>query len=269
MQFRVADGAVSDTSYNPVLGEPLRTPIIRLADIVAQKTRRLTLNEVEGTAGSDLDPVTGKVMAYPGGPLEVLINNTRWGGTRRLPGVDRVEGLANEQAIPGFTRDGVTGNYLSELPKEGDTEIWEIVNLTNDAHPMHLHLVQFQVLGRRGFHVKEYAAAYAAAFKGGFDLAKNATVGPGLVIPAYGPPLDYNVPVGGDVPASEGATPEPQPAAPPPAGGMPGQQPAGMGSPGEPAPPAGAFGGNPDITPFLQGPGHPAAAPRIPVGRTP
>ena len=73
------------------------------------------------------------------------------GRPRRLPGVDPVEGLANEQAIPGLTRDGVTGNYLSELPKEGDTEIWEIVNLTGDAHPMHLHLVQFQLLGRRGY----------------------------------------------------------------------------------------------------------------------
>ncbi|MBF0372440.1 MAG: multicopper oxidase domain-containing protein, partial [Alphaproteobacteria bacterium] len=30
----------------------------------------------------------------------------------------------------------------------GDTEIWEIHNFTEDAHPIHLHLVEFQVLGR-------------------------------------------------------------------------------------------------------------------------
>ena len=29
------------------------------------------------------------------------------------------------------------------------TEIWEFVNLTEDTHPIHLHLVRFQILDRR------------------------------------------------------------------------------------------------------------------------
>ena len=33
----------------------------------------------------------------------------------------------------------------TENPKLGDTEIWEIYNATGDAHPVHLHLVHFQV----------------------------------------------------------------------------------------------------------------------------
>ena len=33
----------------------------------------------------------------------------------------------------------------------GDTEEWEIYNFTADAHPIHLHLVRFQVVGRRLF----------------------------------------------------------------------------------------------------------------------
>ncbi len=33
----------------------------------------------------------------------------------------------------------------SENPALGDTEIWEIYNATGDAHPVHLHLVNFQV----------------------------------------------------------------------------------------------------------------------------
>jgi len=33
----------------------------------------------------------------------------------------------------------------TENPAEGDTEIWEIYNATGDAHPVHLHLVNFQV----------------------------------------------------------------------------------------------------------------------------
>jgi FtsP/CotA-like multicopper oxidase with cupredoxin domain len=36
----------------------------------------------------------------------------------------------------------------TENPGVDDTEIWEIYNATGDAHPVHLHLVKFQILGR-------------------------------------------------------------------------------------------------------------------------
>jgi spore coat protein A len=36
----------------------------------------------------------------------------------------------------------------TETPFLGSTEVWEIFNYTADAHPMHLHEVQYQVLGR-------------------------------------------------------------------------------------------------------------------------
>jgi spore coat protein A, manganese oxidase len=39
------------------------------------------------------------------------------------------------------------GADISELPQVGSTEEWQIVNLTEDTHPIHLHLVQFQVVG--------------------------------------------------------------------------------------------------------------------------
>ena len=35
----------------------------------------------------------------------------------------------------------------TEFPKLNSTEIWEFVNLTEDTHPMHRHLVRFQILG--------------------------------------------------------------------------------------------------------------------------
>ncbi|MFA7403615.1 MAG: multicopper oxidase [Pelobacteraceae bacterium] len=38
---------------------------------------------------------------------------------------------------------------ISENPKLGDTEIWEIYNFTADAHPIHIHLVQFEVINRQ------------------------------------------------------------------------------------------------------------------------
>ncbi|MBP2312135.1 multicopper oxidase family protein [Azospirillum soli] len=37
---------------------------------------------------------------------------------------------------------------ITEDPLRGATEVWEIYNTTADAHPIHLHQVQFQVLGK-------------------------------------------------------------------------------------------------------------------------
>jgi FtsP/CotA-like multicopper oxidase with cupredoxin domain len=37
---------------------------------------------------------------------------------------------------------------ITENPAVGSTEIWEMRNYSEDAHPIHIHLVQFQVLGR-------------------------------------------------------------------------------------------------------------------------
>ena len=42
---------------------------------------------------------------------------------------------------------------ITEKPVIDTTEIWEIVNLTEDTHPIHLHLVKFQILDRRAFDV--------------------------------------------------------------------------------------------------------------------
>jgi spore coat protein A len=38
---------------------------------------------------------------------------------------------------------------VTERPLLHSTEIWELVNLTEDTHPIHLHLVRFQVLDRQ------------------------------------------------------------------------------------------------------------------------
>lgn len=69
----------------------------------------------------------------PGGPVEVLLDGRKWGAP------------------------------ISELPKLGTTEEWEIINLTADTHPMHWHLVQFQLSRRQRLDTEAYMADWIAA----------------------------------------------------------------------------------------------------------
>jgi len=66
-----------------------------------------------------------EVMAE-GGPIEILLDGQKWGAP------------------------------VSELPVVGSTEEWEIVNLTEDTHPIHLHLVQFLLKNRQRINSGAY-----------------------------------------------------------------------------------------------------------------
>jgi spore coat protein A, manganese oxidase len=55
---------------------------------------------------------------------------------------------------------------ISEKPKLNSTEIWSLVNTTDDSHPIHLHLVRFQILDRRAFDVTEYLTSKRIRFLG-------------------------------------------------------------------------------------------------------
>ena len=45
---------------------------------------------------------------------------------------------------------------VTEIVKLDSTEIWSLVNLTEDTHPIHLHLVRFQILDRQSFANFDY-----------------------------------------------------------------------------------------------------------------
>ncbi|MFL6606399.1 MAG: multicopper oxidase family protein [Steroidobacteraceae bacterium] len=55
---------------------------------------------------------------------------------------------------------------VTEKPLLDSTEIWSFVNLAGDAHPMHLHLVRFQVLDRRPFDLFAYNADKTLVYTG-------------------------------------------------------------------------------------------------------
>lgn len=49
---------------------------------------------------------------------------------------------------------------VTEKVKLGSVESWRFINTTMDAHPMHLHLVQFQILHRQGFDTGAFALGH-------------------------------------------------------------------------------------------------------------
>jgi spore coat protein A len=81
--------------------------------------------------------------------------------------------LVSEKERPsdGYVIIGTLGNArwhepITEDPKAGSTEIWSFVNITGDVHPLHLHLVQFQVLNRQPFDVQTYQQTGKVVFTG-------------------------------------------------------------------------------------------------------
>jgi spore coat protein A, manganese oxidase len=58
---------------------------------------------------------------------------------------------------------GFLDQPVTEKPKLNTAEIWNLINISADTHPIHLHLVQFQILGRQTIDVAKYQAALDAA----------------------------------------------------------------------------------------------------------
>ncbi|VAW57633.1 Multicopper oxidase [hydrothermal vent metagenome] len=55
--------------------------------------------------------------------------------------------------VEGNLVDGTLAWFkpVTETPALGDTEIWEIYNATGDAHPIHVHLVHFEIMNRQSY----------------------------------------------------------------------------------------------------------------------
>ena len=47
-----------------------------------------------------------------------------------------------------------------EMPRQGTVEQWNIINITPDPHPIHLHLVTFRILGRTPLRTVDYQLAH-------------------------------------------------------------------------------------------------------------
>jgi FtsP/CotA-like multicopper oxidase with cupredoxin domain len=132
---KTLDGTVLDVSptginFGPLVPTPTRT-------------RKVALFEGKDEFGR-LQPLLG--TAEPA--TDYLGNPINWPA---LP--------AFEQAVfPSGTPSPLTGQMegaiawhapTTENPDVNTTEEWEVWNMTGDAHPVHLHLVHFEVIGRQ------------------------------------------------------------------------------------------------------------------------
>jgi len=77
----------------------------------------------------------------------------------------------------------------TDAPRLNSTEVWEIYNFTADAHPIHLHLVNFEILDRQNFTYEVDGKQQVEQHNGEFGLAPsviNVTLTPGLINPGSG-----------------------------------------------------------------------------------
>lgn len=78
--------------------------------------------------------------------------------------IDESEATVSRQFLLRKSADPCTGSVwlindmhwdeITERPQLGTTEVWSFVNPTGMAHPMHMHLVMFQVLDRQPFELQ-------------------------------------------------------------------------------------------------------------------
>ncbi len=73
---------------------------------------------------------------------------------KRLITLNEIEGNNGPTEV---LLNGLKWSYpITEAPMVGATEEWMIVNLTMGTHPIHLHLIQFQVFNRQDMNTADY-----------------------------------------------------------------------------------------------------------------
>jgi spore coat protein A, manganese oxidase len=172
--------------------------------VLAPAERADVLVDFSGLAGQTLQVNNTRPPAPVSNPAPALpvVMQIRVGTTVSQPGPttipDSLPGRAASLPAPGTTRfitlneidpEEVTwylnlnGQHfdepVTETPKAGTIEEWVYINMTGDTHPMHTHLVTFQVVGRTPFDAEAYEAAHGTetGVPGGID-PKDFVTGP-------------------------------------------------------------------------------------------
>ncbi len=126
-------------------------------------TRQVSLNEGESESLCvEVDPA-GNVVAvegdphvrcpgdsFPMGPKEALLGTVDLTDPNNPIGVPLKWTAVGEGDLrTAYAASGPVNVWVTENPGIGDTEDWDVYNFTADAHPIHQHLVRFEVINRR------------------------------------------------------------------------------------------------------------------------
>jgi spore coat protein A len=128
MQFRVTASTNGDPTTPPLDLNLPAAPFPGPADA----TRAVSLNEEESSSVRVSEDQDGNIV------LDCETGEV-FGPTSALLGTLNQDGTGN----PLLWSDDITEN-----PAVGATEIWEMHNFTEDAHPIHIHQVHFEVVNR-------------------------------------------------------------------------------------------------------------------------
>jgi spore coat protein A, manganese oxidase len=158
-----------------------------LAAPVAMKSLTLTPGE-RADVVIDFSPYAGKTiyLKHASSPiLQIRVSDEKPTGAISLPAKLRhIERTA--QTAAARTRELTLMDYkdaagrvthmllndahydmpVTEKPVLNSTEIWTLVNLTDDTHPIHLHLVRLQILDRRRFDFEAYKSTGKLIYTG-------------------------------------------------------------------------------------------------------
>jgi FtsP/CotA-like multicopper oxidase with cupredoxin domain len=141
MQFRVGPAMSKDkTTPSEFIQLPAITPL------VPTSTRQVSLNEEESK--------TVRIAEIDGNIVLDCDSEEPFGPTSALLGTLNPDDTGNPL---------LWGDLITENPGAGITEEWELYNFTADAHPIHVHLVQFQVVDRQALESDEEGVALQPA----------------------------------------------------------------------------------------------------------
>jgi len=105
------------------------------------------------------DPAASRIMKFivsgaPGwtAPLPLSLNPVERIPERQASRTRTFE-LRFDQKLQEFRFGDFGWEDVTEFPVLGATEIWQFANETSETHPIHMHLIQFQVLDRSSFQV--------------------------------------------------------------------------------------------------------------------
>jgi spore coat protein A len=95
--------------------------------------------------------------------MQFRVDNAIAADDSRVPqSLRAIERIPENRAIR--TREMTLNEFDSD---SGDTtEIWSLINLTEDTHPIHLHLVRFQILDRQSIATFDYLSEEQLKFTG-------------------------------------------------------------------------------------------------------